>query len=145
MGAVPGYQPDRHGGLEIVKWHTGAFAVRTPPPPGQDPQDEHPIAWNFIFPRKRQAAAMRQLLLDAVGCHWSALPPGRNGENVRIADRETALRLRRLVEMAEDFFNRRAYQVCLLCGYAPSACACGRPAEPRDPRRWTADDMAWAK
>jgi hypothetical protein len=146
MGAVPGYKPDLLGGLEIVKWHTGHFAIRTPPPPGQDPQDDHPVTWNFVLPRKREAVAMRRLLLDAVGGDWAVLPGGDDGEvDADRVPRDVWLRLARLDAAAEDAFRRRAYRVCLLCGYAPYACACHRPVEPRDPRRWTADDMAWSR
>ena len=145
MGAVEGYKPDRLGGLEIVKWHTGHFAIRTPPSRDHDPQNDQPLTWNFVLPRKREAVAMRRLLLDAVGGDWATLPLDDDGAvDADRVPRDVRLRLARLDRQAKDAFERRAYKTCLLCGYAPSACACDRPVEPGNPRRWTAEDMVWA-
>ncbi len=135
MGAVEGYKPDQLGGLEIVKWHTGKYAIRIV-------GVEHPVTWDFIHQRKRNAIAMRALLLDAAGGDWTSMPRGDTGKLTPGPEAKAAIL--RLRAVAEDENQRRLCGQCLLCGYVPTYCACGRDVEDDDPRRWTAEDMAWA-
>ncbi len=136
MGAVAGRMADVLGGLEVVKWHTGNYAVRLP---GVD----HPVTWAFIFPRKRNAVAMRVLLL-AAWPDWSAMPRSPEGRfDPPPGVKEEVFRLH---DLAEDERSRRLRGECLLCGWwQRHACRCGTPTGPGQPRRWAAADMEWAR
>ena len=135
MGAVEGYKPDRLGGLEIVKWHTGGYAIRVV-------GAEWPVTTALVLPHKRIAVAMRKLLIDAAGYDWTSMP--RGADRKLAPEPDVRARVLRLHDLADDECRRRIWGVCLLCGHALDPCACGRAARADDPRRWTAEDMAWA-
>jgi hypothetical protein len=138
MGAVPTRtrRRDVEGGLEVVRWHTGGYAVcrlGTARP--------QPVHISTIFPRKRNAVAFRRLLL-AVHADWLKLPPGWAGRESTAP--ELLARVVGLIHLAEDEQARRLYRLCLCCGHIPSACACARPRREGEPRRYIVEDMAWA-
>lgn len=139
MGAVTATRKtDQLGGLEIVEWHIGQYEIREV---GQG----QPLQVDWTWPRKRLAAAVRQMLLDAAGRDWSDLPRSGNGylDDSRI-DEPTRTRINRVSQLVYDQNARDAYGLCPACGYLPRSCHCDQPATDRDPRRWTAADMAWA-
>lgn len=128
------------GGLEVVKRHDfGDWAVREV---GSDDR----LRRYHALPRRRQAVAVRRMLLDAAGGEWTKLP--RNDDqtiDVGALDAATRAGITRVVEIVTDGETRRCQQLCLPCGYPPETCRCGQSVRSFDPRRWTAEDMAWAR
>lgn len=139
MGAVAtARKPNQLGGLEVVKRDFGDWAVREV---GSDDR----LRRYYALPLRRHALALRQMLVDAAGGDWAGLP--RNDDqsiDVGALDASTRARITRVVEIVRDAETRRSWRLCLLCGGLPeSSCSCGQPVRSHDPRRWTAEDMAW--
>lgn len=139
MGAAAGYKPDQLGGLEIVKWRTGSYVIR------ETGQDE-PVEWTFVLPRKRNAAAVRQMLLDAAGGNWADLPHRDDGLlDAGRFDDEAKDRARQVFRAVKSGNSRHSSGQCLCCGYREDNCYCGEPVRDGDPARRTAADMEWAR
>lgn len=121
--------PDVVGGIEVRqlndhRWHLIC-------PPGGDPQD---ALFDVGLPRKRNAVAVRTLLLAAIDDWVPVVTAGRLPDN---AAGQTARAIGQMVKRVVD----RAYrQVCLGCGYR--SCRCGTDQHVDGPH-YTTDQLDW--
>lgn len=111
--------PDVVGSLEVRRSHTGRWLICL--------ADGTPI-YELAQPRKRNAVALRALLLTAMP-DWTAVV-GPDASLPDSADRDAICRV---TTMARLVAARRIRNVCLGCGCREYACACGTDRHPGRP------------
>lgn len=119
---------DIAGGLEVRRTHRGTWGLHLSD--GTDMQ--------ITLPRKRNATAVRQLLLDVLP-DWSDVPPTGWPDRVTPDQRAAASRV---VGMVGRVQARQSRGMHPCCGHR--TCACGTDSLLDGPH-YTADELAWAQ
>lgn len=121
-------KPDVFGGLEVRRTHRGTWGLHLSD--GTDMQ--------ITLPRKRNATAVRQLLLDVLP-DWSDVPASGWPERVTADQRVAASRVVGMVGRVQD---RQSRGVHLCCGHR--SCACGTDSRLDGPH-YSSDELEWAR
>jgi hypothetical protein len=99
------------------------------------------LPYMFCQPRKRNALALRALLLE-IRPDWTDLPTTAEGR-LRLPD-DQLHKLVELARLADTIHARSAYRQCPGCGMRPGSCVCGCD-QPGNGPKLSADQVAWAR
>lgn len=123
--------PDVVGGLEVRRNRAGHWDIHLP--------DGTAIP-GLMQPRRRNARAVRQLLLEAVP-DWTRVTATEWPDDITAARRAAATRVIRMVSLVMTRISRG---VCLGCGCREGMCACGTGCYPDGPH-YTPAELEWTR